>query len=188
MHIEFKRIHTTSNYLSFLRLLLVVPIYYYVSRIDVMQGARLWALVFLGFAGLTDYLDGLIARKYNQITEFGKLIDPLADKVLVATVVIGLYASNQIAEYYFWIILLRDILIFTGGMLLSKKIGRILPSNLLGKIAVFFISLYLFWVLLGFNKPVIIDKFLLYTSIVLSFASLIGYGIRAIEILKWHNK
>ena len=188
MLVKFKEINTASNYLSIFRLLLTIPIYYFVLRIETTTGARGWSLILLGVAGLTDYLDGWLARKYNKITEFGKLIDPLADKVLVAVVVLALFNSDQIPDYYFWIIILRDAVIFVGGMLLSKKIGRILPSNLLGKITVFFISLYLFWVIIGFNSPILLGQILFYLSIALSFASVIGYGIRAIETLKWHSK
>lgn len=135
-------------------------------------------------AMITDVMDGYLARKYNHITEMGKIIDPLADKVLIAVIILKLYLANEIPEYYFWMIILRDVIIFTGGIIISKKIGRVLPSNMLGKITVTNIGIFILIILMQVDKASIFYLGIYYLSIILIVISLIGYGIRSIEFLK----
>jgi CDP-diacylglycerol--glycerol-3-phosphate 3-phosphatidyltransferase len=147
---------------------------------------RVYVLLMILLAFFTDIADGWLARKYNEITEFGKIIDPLADKVFVAVLVFKLYLLNEIPGYYFWIIVIRDIVIFLGGIYVANIIGKILPSNLLGKITVFSIGLFLISVVLDIKEVITwLYNFLFYGSITLSFASVAGYAIRAIENVKW---
>ena len=178
MKLEFKKIYTLSNFISFLRILLAIPIFYYVSNITIVSGAR-YILLFLYFlAYLSDIADGYFARKYNQISELGKIIDPLADKILVILVVAYLYYYEIIPGFYFMIIILRDILIFVGGIIVSKKIGKVLPSNYLGKATVLSIGLFIIIVTLGVTNNQILYQIFLWLSILLSFASVILYGLR----------
>lgn len=88
-------------------------------------------LVFL-LASLTDYLDGYLARKYNLITDFGKLMDPLADKILIASAFICLIHINDLPQWVVIIIISREFLI-TGLRLLASSKGTILPAEKLGK-------------------------------------------------------
>ena len=89
---------------------------------------------------LTDVLDGYLARKLNQVTEVGKIIDPLADKAAMAVIVVKLFSIGEISAFFFLLIIIRDLLIFIGGIYVSKKLGRVLPSNKLGKLTVLFIG------------------------------------------------
>ncbi len=184
MKITFKKIHTVSNYISFSRILLGIPIFYFVSHIENIEGAR-YILVGLYFtAFLTDILDGYFARKFNDISELGKIIDPLADKILVIMVVIYLYYFNIIPDYYFWIVVLRDLIIFTGGIFVSNRIGIVLPSNYLGKATVLSIGFLIITVTLGASRESTIYALFLYLSIGLSFASVMGYGLRGYKEIK----
>ena len=184
MKLEFKKIYTLSNFISFLRILLAIPIFYYVSNITIVSGAR-YILLFLYFlAYLSDIADGYFARKYNQISELGKIIDPLADKILVILVVAYLYYYEIIPGFYFMIIILRDILIFVGGIIVSKKIGKVLPSNYLGKATVLSIGLFIIIVTLGVTNNQILYQIFLWLSILLSFASVILYGLRGFQEVK----
>jgi CDP-diacylglycerol--glycerol-3-phosphate 3-phosphatidyltransferase len=88
-------------------------------------------LVFL-VASLTDYLDGVIARKWNLITDFGKLMDPLADKILTASAFICLIPYEALPAWTVIIIISREFLI-TGLRLLASSKGIILPAEKLGK-------------------------------------------------------
>jgi CDP-diacylglycerol---glycerol-3-phosphate 3-phosphatidyltransferase len=88
-------------------------------------------LVFL-LASFTDYLDGVIARKWNLITDFGKLMDPLADKVLTASAFICLIPYKALPAWAVIIIISREFLI-TGLRLLASSKGKILPAEKLGK-------------------------------------------------------
>ena len=184
MKLEFKKIYTLSNFISFLRILLAIPIFYYVSNITIVSGAR-YILLFLYFlAYLSDIADGYFARKYNQISELGKIIDPLADKILVILIVAYLYYYEIIPGFYFMIIILRDILIFVGGIIVSKKIGKVLPSNYLGKATVLSIGLFIIIVTLGVTNNQILYQIFLWLSILLSFASVILYGLRGFQEVK----
>lgn len=189
MKLEFKKIYTFSNFISFARILLAIPIFYYISNISEISGARyiLFSLYILVY--LTDIADGYFARKFNQVSELGKIIDPLADKILVILVVAYLYYYEILPGYYFWIIILRDVIIFTGGIIVSKKIGKVLPSNYLGKATVLSIGLFIILVTLGVTNNQILYQIFLWLSILLSFASVIFYGIRGYqEVNKVRNE
>jgi cardiolipin synthase (CMP-forming) len=174
---------TKSNLLSLLRLLLVIPIWVLLDKVDSGYN-RTIVISLCWFAAFTDVMDGYLARKYNEITETGKIIDPLADKFVIGAVVLKLFIINEIPDYYFWMVVGRDLLIFVGGIIVSNKIGRILPSNMLGKITVISIGLTLFFILLQINRNEVYFKGLYYLSIILIFSSLIGYLIRSFEFIK----
>ncbi|MFZ1292217.1 MAG: CDP-alcohol phosphatidyltransferase family protein [Melioribacteraceae bacterium] len=184
MKIQLNKINTISNYISFLRLLLAIPIFYFISNINEITGARFILVSLYLFAYLTDILDGYFARKLNEISELGKIIDPLADKILVIMIVIFLYYFNLISEFYFWVIVLRDLVIFTGGIFVSKKIGYVLPSNYLGKATVFSIGIYIIIITLGYNSSHISHQIFYYLTIILSFLSVIVYGLRGFKEIK----
>ncbi len=184
MKISISKITTLSNYISFSRILLAIPIFYYVSKIEVIPNARIILIALYIIAYITDILDGYFARKNNEITELGKIIDPLADKILVILIVTYLYIYKIIPEYYFWIIIFRDLLIFIGGIFVSNKIGKVLPSNYLGKGTVFTIGLFIIVATLDLDKNNFIYLILLYGSIVLSISSVISYGSRAFKEIK----
>ncbi len=185
MKINYKEILGASNLISVLRMLLVFPTAYFLSQINEVESYRVIVILFFVGAYITDLLDGYIARKLNQITEFGKIIDPLADKVFVTMIVLQLFWMDEIPAYYFWIIILRDVIIFVGGIFVSKIIGKVLPSNLLGKITVASIALFLIGIVGGVSEVEWLYNYLLYQSIILSFASVLGYGVRAYEHIKW---
>ena len=188
MNTKFNKILTISNLVSLFRLFLVIPTIYFLSQIG--EHAELkFVVISIGIvAYLSDLLDGFLARRFDEITEFGKIIDPLADKVFVIGVIIQLYLSGEISDFYFWTILLRDVLILIGGIIVSKAIGKVLPSNLLGKITVASIALFLLAVILGVKETPLLFNILQFSSIILSFASVFGYGLRAYETITWYKK
>jgi CDP-diacylglycerol--glycerol-3-phosphate 3-phosphatidyltransferase len=183
MKFTIEEISTPSNLLSMLRLVLAVPLWYLLGYLY-NPNMRIIIFLILVFAAITDVLDGYIARKYNQVTEFGKIIDPLADKVAVGAIIIKLFLMGEIPGYYFLMIIGRDILIFIGGMFVAKKIGRVLPSNALGKITVINIGIIILLLVIGLSKSSFVYLSLYATSIILIFVSLIAYVIRAMEFLK----
>ena len=106
-------------------------------------------------AALTDKYDGVLARKYNQITDWGKILDPLADKIAVGAVVVVLLFLNAIPTWLVVVVLARDLLIFSGGMYIKATRQMVLPSNETGKWAVGIISLTLFLIVLDLHSWVI---------------------------------
>jgi CDP-diacylglycerol--glycerol-3-phosphate 3-phosphatidyltransferase len=90
------------------------------------------ALVLFIIAGITDYVDGEIARRYKFVTNFGKLMDPLVDKIMIAAAFISLVPLKAIPAWAATIVVARDFLI-TGLRLMASSEGRILPAESLGK-------------------------------------------------------
>ena len=183
---NYKEIFTKSNLISLFRLFLAIPLWFLLDGFNSPDVRYITFAVCL-IASFSDILDGYLARKYNEVTEFGKIIDPLADKIAVGVIIIKLYMLGQIPAYYFLMIILRDIIIFLGGLFVAKKIGRVLPSNVLGKITVINIGIVILLIILQFNGNNTVYKLLYASSIVLIFASLIAYIIRAKEFLKRKN-
>ena len=94
--------------------------------------ARTAALVIFLIAGLSDFVDGEIARRYGVITDFGKLMDPLVDKIMVAAAFISLVPLKAVPAWAATAVVARDFLI-TGLRLMASAKGRILPAESLGK-------------------------------------------------------
>lgn len=126
------------NALTLLRLALIPVFVWLIAKDRMME-----ALAVFAFASLTDILDGWIARRYNLITDFGKLFDPLADKLMVLAVMISL-ALKGIAPWAAIIILLaKESLMLLGGVLLLKK-KVVVYSMPVGKAAQFVTVIALF--------------------------------------------
>jgi CDP-diacylglycerol--glycerol-3-phosphate 3-phosphatidyltransferase len=136
------------------------------------------------FGAVTDILDGYIARRFNQVSEAGKIIDPLADKVAIGVLVFKLFLIGEIPAMYFYLIIGRDLLIFIGGIVVTRIIGKVLPSNVLGKAAVVNIGIVLLLIILEVNRDSLVFTSLYMLSIILIIISFIAYTIRAVEFLK----
>lgn len=186
--VNWKEIHTKSNYLSLFRLFLFIPIMFLILNQNENNYFNLYAFGICILAYITDILDGFLARKYNEITEMGKIIDPLADKVFIIFAVFSLYYIGSIPTFYFLVIILRDLFILTGGIIVSKKLGKVLPSDYVGKGTVLFIGFFLLAVLLRLDQTSTIYSLLYYISLILSFISVINYCIRAIKKLKMEKE
>lgn len=187
MKINIKEILLLPNLISLFRLLLFIPFIILFNNYTITVNVRVYIIVLIFIAFISDLLDGYVARKTNSISEFGKIIDPLADKILVAMVVINLYLLNEIPAYYFWIVITRDLLILFGGIIVTRKVGKVLPSNLLGKLTVFSIGIFIIITLALANHTGLFYNLFLITSCALCVASLIGYSMRANELIKWNN-
>ena len=94
--------------------------------------AKILALVAFSIASATDFYDGYIARKYNLITDLGKLLDPIADKILVLAAFLAFVEMGIIPAWMVVIIILRELLI-TGVRILSASKGKILAASIAGK-------------------------------------------------------
>lgn len=120
------------NVLTILRFLLI-PVFCVLLGRDRMQGAF---IVFL-LASFTDLMDGYIARKSNAITQFGKLMDPLADKLMVLSLMIGMLLKGIIPAAAFIILIVKEALMVLGGSLLFLRRDTVVFSKPIGKVAQF---------------------------------------------------
>ncbi|MBC8313007.1 MAG: CDP-alcohol phosphatidyltransferase family protein [Candidatus Cloacimonetes bacterium] len=105
------------------------------------KNENLWAFALIIFAGLTDILDGFLAKILNQATPIGKVIDPVVDKIFALTLIIFLVFNRNFPPYAFVIILILEFLILLGGYILTKKHNIVPSSNTFGKIAASLISI-----------------------------------------------
>ena len=119
-----------ANRLTLSRLLLTVL--FVLALNSSWQYARTCALVIFLIAGLTDFIDGEIARRYGVITNFGKLMDPLVDKIMMAAAFISLVPLKAVPAWAATTVVARDFLI-TGLRMMASAEGRILPAERLGK-------------------------------------------------------
>ena len=136
-------------------------------------------------ASLTDFLDGKIARKYNLVTNFGKFMDPLADKLLVCSALICLIALDKIPAWVVIIIIAREFII-SGFRLIASDNGVVIAASYWGKFKT--ASQMLMVIVLMLNIPgkvfSIIGTVLIYVSLVLTVISLIDYIVKNKDVLK----
>ncbi|MFL6001697.1 MAG: CDP-alcohol phosphatidyltransferase family protein [Nocardioides sp.] len=128
-----KRVWTVPNLISLARLA-GVPVFLWLVLVPEADG---WALGLLMLSGLTDYLDGYLARKLNQASALGEILDPVADRLYILAVVLGL-ALREIIPWWVAVILpLRDLLLWGLVPFLRTRGYSALPVHFLGKAATF---------------------------------------------------
>lgn len=121
----------TANKLTILRVLMI-PAFLLVLYLQV-PGANYWALGIFVVASLTDMLDGYIARHYNQITDFGKFMDPLADKCLVTAAMLWFVEIGQMPAWVVLIVIVREFGVSGLRMVAADK-GRVIAAGWSGKV------------------------------------------------------
>ncbi|MDA0986387.1 MAG: CDP-alcohol phosphatidyltransferase family protein [Bacteroidetes bacterium] len=162
------------NILSIFRLLLVIPFFMVMMNND-LQYQRWFAFSIVVIAGLTDRFDGYIARKYNLSSEIGIIIDPLVDKIAITIFIIILWLWNNIATWFFVVVLGRDILILSAAIYLKQKYNKVIKSNTTGKITIFFISVALSLALLNYSQIYILKEIIILIATIYSFYSVYLY-------------
>ena len=168
----FKDVWNVPNVLTMIRLALV-PVFAAV----LMAGHSLWALGIFCLASFTDCLDGIIARKCNLITSFGKLMDPLADKLLVVTALVCQGIRGVFPWIAIIIVIAKEIIMIAGSTYMFNK-GIVVYANYLGKVSTvcFIVSLILSFFhaeLLAASLP--LDTILVWCSVVLTLCALVRY-------------
>jgi cardiolipin synthase len=126
------RIFTIPNILSFVRLGLV-PVF----LVLIILGHDAWALLTLIVSSITDFLDGVLARRLNQVTRLGQLLDPAADRLFIFAALIGLAIRGIIPWWLLAVIVGRDVVLLVLGIVLANFGFGPLPVHHLGKVATF---------------------------------------------------
>ena len=121
----------TANKLTILRVVMI-PAFLLVLYLDV-PCANYWALAIFAAASITDTLDGYIARHYNQITDFGKFMDPLADKCLVTAAMLWFVEVGQMPAWALLIVIVREFAVSGLRMVAADK-GRVIAAGWSGKV------------------------------------------------------
>ncbi len=187
-------IWNVPNILTMVRVCLIIPFV-----VLLLGGQKGWfgsnllipdilADVIFIIASLTDMLDGKLARKMGLVTNFGKFMDPLADKLLVCTALVALQAMNRIPAWIVMIIIAREFII-SGFRLVAAEAGKVIAASWWGKFKTTFqmimvIVMIVEPILVLFGLPVIVVDILMYVALALTVISLIDYLVKNWGVLK----
>jgi len=163
------------NKLTCLRVLMI-PVFIAFMMLDMIPGNRIIAFAVFVLACLTDMLDGKIARKYHLVTDFGKFMDPLADKLLVCSALILFVGNGSLPSWVCIIIIAREFTI-SGFRLIASNKGIVIAASMWGKVKTVIQMFLCFFLILGFDFLVwnIICQVLIYAAVALTVISLVDY-------------
>lgn len=172
------------NKLTMMRVILI-PFFVFFMLTDFVPYSGLIALAIFIVASITDFLDGRIARKYNLITNFGKFMDPLADKLLVCSAMICLIPIGLLPAWIVIIIIAREFVI-SGFRLIASDNGIVIAASWWGKWKTVCQMFMVIVLILEIYFPVLYypGLVLTYAALVLTIVSLIDYLVKNKDVLK----
>ncbi len=185
---------TIPNAMSFFRILLI-PVFCVVFLIDMDNTAKqyMWAGIILVLSGATDLFDGYIARKLNQVTDLGKLLDPVADKLTLAAVLVCVWVKFKNSYWFitplFAAMLAKEVIMIVGGLVLMKLGKKMVKAQWWGKVATaaFYVLMTAAVLIMGAEnlpeKENIVAG-LITASAVIMIIALMFYIVLGIKILK----
>ena len=177
------------NKLTIFRVILIVPFV-----VVLLGGEAGWfgdnsllyggiALAIFIVASLTDLIDGKIARKYNLITDFGKFMDPLADKLLVCSALIALIELGRIPAWMVIVIIAREFTI-SGFRLVAADKGVVIAASYWGKFKTVFQMVAVCLLIVDIPVLHILTQLILWIAVILTIVSLIDYLIKNKDVMK----
>ena len=171
------------NKLTVLRVIMV-PFFVFFMLTDIGGPANKWiALILFCVASLTDMLDGKIARKYNLVTNFGKFMDPLADKLLVCSAMICMIEMGKLPAWIVIVIIAREFII-SGFRLVASDNGIVIAASYWGKCKTVFQMAMIIVLIADFGGVFdIIAQVLIWIALALTIISLIDYVVKNKEVL-----
>lgn len=172
------------NLLTSLRILMVPA--FLIAYFNPIKGFGALPIVIFLLAGLTDCLDGYIARKYDLITMLGKVLDPIADKLLTASVVFALVWSKVIRWQLLMVIVIKELYMAWGASkCLRRKVE--VQADLYGKLATvtFYPAVLLAWPWHGVEWLSVVGQCLIYLSVIMSVIAAVHYTIASLK--KWNE-
>ena len=173
------------NKLTIMRVILIpFFVFFLLSPYFPAYGNYIAVAIFI-VASLTDMLDGKIARKYNLVTNFGKFMDPLADKLLVCSAMICLIELDRLAAWIVIVIIAREFII-SGFRLVASDNGVVIAASYWGKFKTTFQMLMVIVLILDIQMPFfqILGTVLTYVALILTVLSLIDYIVKNKDVLK----
>lgn len=176
------------NKLTMLRVILIpFFVFFLLAPLFTDKGKYIAAVIFI-LASLTDLLDGKIARKYNLVTNFGKFMDPLADKLLVCSALICLVDMKKLASWIAIVIIAREFII-SGFRLIAAEHQIVIAASYWGKFKTTFQMLMIIVLILDFEQPSLqmLGTALTYISLVLTVVSLVDYLYKNRDVIREQN-
>lgn len=178
------RIFTIPNMLSFFRICLIPVIVW----LYLVKKNYTWTVCILILSGVTDMVDGFIARRFNMISNLGKVLDPIADKLTQAMMLVCLFTRFPMMIVPLALMLVREIFMGVTGLMIIKKTGNVLGACWHGKAATCLLYvmmiLHVFW----YDIPAFVSDFAITACILMVAVSFGLYGVRNMKILKQSGK
>ena len=175
------------NKLTVLRVLLI-PFFVLFTLVDLVPGYSKYiaVLIFIA-ASLTDLLDGKIARKYNLVTNFGKFMDPLADKLLVCAALICLVSEELLPAWMVIIIISREFII-SGFRLVASDNGVVIAASYWGKFKTTFQIVMICLMIADLEPLILITQIVMWVALALTVISLVDYLIKNKSVMQDNKK
>ena len=170
------------NKLTLFRVILI-PFFVLFMLVDITAYDKWVALAIFIVASLTDLLDGKIARKYNLVTNFGKFMDPLADKLLVCSALICLVALAKIPAWIVIIIIAREFII-SGFRLIAADNGVVIAASYWGKFKTTFQMVMICLMIADIEAISLITTIVMWIALILTVVSLVDYLIKNKDVMK----
>lgn len=173
-----------SNLLSMSRFILTAICAYLLITNYLLASAAVMVLMWI-----TDMLDGYYARSRNEISELGKLIDPIADKSAIIVLALIMVYKGFIPLWFFLVVLIRDLLILGGGLYLKAKTKVVIQSNLAGKTAAFVIGFTILMFLLEKIEHIAFLSYLNeFTELFISVCVFVSLVVIVFSIISYFNR
>lgn len=170
------------NKLTMFRVILI-PFFVVFMLVDITLYDKWIALGIFIIASLTDLLDGKIARKYNLVTNFGKFMDPLADKLLVCSALICLVALSKIPAWMVIVIIAREFII-SGFRLIASDNGVVIAASYWGKFKTTFQMIMICLMIADITAISVLTTVVMWVAVVLTVVSLIDYLVKNKDVMK----
>ena len=170
------------NKLTMFRVILI-PFFVVFMLVDITLYDKWIAFGIFIIASLTDLLDGKIARKYNLVTNFGKFMDPLADKLLVCSALICLVALSKIPAWMVIVIIAREFII-SGFRLIASDNGVVIAASYWGKFKTTFQMIMICLMIADITAIGVLTTVVMWVAVVLTVVSLIDYLVKNKDVMK----
>lgn len=170
------------NKLTMFRVILI-PFFVVFMLADITAYDKWIALAIFIIASLTDLLDGKIARKYNLVTNFGKFMDPLADKLLVCSALICLVALSKIPAWIVIVIIAREFII-SGFRLIASDNGVVIAASYWGKFKTTFQMVMICLMIADIAAISLVTAIVMWVALVLTVVSLVDYLVKNKDVMK----
>lgn len=174
------KILTIPNILSFFRLCLIPVIMW----LYCVEENYLWAGIILILSGITDTVDGFVARHFHMTSDLGKMLDPVADKLTQAAMLFCLLTRFPLMILPLALMIVKETFMGVTGLLVIRKTGRVFGADWHGKVTTWLLYammiLHVFW----FNIPVTVSRVLIGACVIMMVLSLVLYGRHNLKALK----
>ena len=184
--IQFNDIFTLPNLLSFLRVPMAACFFYFYNWNNL--SGLLLAVLFLILSAITDLLDGKLARHFGQVSDFGKILDPLADKITQATFILCLLNRYPVTSWLFLLFVIKEVTISIVAFIAVRRSGENNGAMIYGKINTVLLYICLGALLFLINLPRQVSNCILIVAFLSVSMSMVLYLIAYIRIILRHRK